>query len=242
MISRIEKETSNIGQAVLKINNYLEEFFGRKEIQIELDNEKKGYVIKRDAEIAKNLSESEKTAIAFTYFIVKCQEKGFSIKDGIIFIDDPISSFDSNFIYHCFSLIKNKFGTASQLFITTHNFEFFNLIKDWLEQKNRSVERDNNKISEKTKKKPLPSEFFMIENIIENEKRCGLIVQLEKTLRKFKSEYHFLFFRLNQFVNNPLPEYADFYIIGNIARRFLEIYVNFKIPKIELLPKNWTRQ
>lgn len=229
-ISDLEKETSNIGKAVQKINKHLEEFFGRKEIQLELDDSKKGYVIKRDDDIAHNLSEGEKNAIAFSYFIVKTQERGFKIKEGIIVVDDPISSFDSNFIYHCFSLIKTHFKEAEQLIIATHNFEFFNLVKDWFEQKNRKVESDNKKITNEADKKPIPSEFFMIENIVENEKRCASIVPLEETLRKFKSEYHFLFSRLNQFITEGSPDYADFYTIGNIARRFLEIYINFKIP------------
>lgn len=182
-IKKLEKETSNIGRALQKINKHLEEFFGRKEIHLELDNGKKGYIIKRNGDIARNLSKGEKNAIAFSYFIVKTQEKGFKVKNGIIFIDDPISSFDSNFIYHCFSLIKNHFKEATQLFISTHNFEFFNLIKDWFEQKNRKVESDNKKITNKTKKKPMPCEFFMIENIVKNNKRCALIKQLEETLR-----------------------------------------------------------
>ena len=229
-ISKLEKETSNIGKAVQKINKHLEEFFGRKEILLELDDSKKGYIIKRDGDVAHNLSEGEKNAIAFSYFIVKTQEKGFKVKEGVIVIDDPISSFDSNFIYHCFSLIKNHFKDAEQLIVSTHNFEFFNLIKDWFEQKNRKVESDNKKIVNEADKKPIPCEFFMIENVIESEKRCASIVPLEETLRKFKSEYHFLFSRLSKFITEGTPDYADFYTIGNIARRFLEIYVNFKIP------------
>lgn len=229
-ISKLEKETSNIGKALQKINTHLEEFFGRKEILLELDDSKKGYIIKRDGDVAHNLSEGEKNAIAFSYFIVKTQEKGFKVKEGVIVIDDPISSFDSNFIYHCFSLIKNHFKDAEQLIVSTHNFEFFNLIKDWFEKKNREVESYNKKIANEANKKPIPCEFFMIENVIESEKRCASIVPLEETLRKYKSEYHFLFSRLNKFITEGTPDYADFYIIGNIARRFLEIYVNFKIP------------
>lgn len=229
-ISKLEKETSNIGKAVQKINKHLEEFFGRKEILLELDDSKKGYIIKRDGDVARNLSEGEKNTIAFSYFIVKTQEKGFKIKEGIIVIDDPISSFDSNFIYHCFSLIKNHFKDAEQLIISTHNFEFFNLVKDWFEQKIHKVESDNKKIANESDKKPIPCKFFMVENIIEDNKRCASIVPLEETLRKFKSEYHFLFSRLNKFITEGTPDYADFYTIGNIARRFLEIYINIKIP------------
>ena len=214
-IATLESSTSNIGKALQKLNKHLEEFFGRKEIQLELDNARKGYIIKREGNIADNLSESEKSAVAFSYFLVKTEEKGFKINNGIIFIDDPISSFDSNFIYHCFSLIKNHFNDAEQLFISTHNFELFSLVKDWLLHK---------------KKKDELCEFYMIENIVKNDKRYASIKQLEKTLRNFKSEYHFLFTRLIQFVDNEYLEYADFYVIGNIARRVLEIFVNFKIP------------
>ena len=73
-INMLEQKTSNIGKAIQKINTHLEDFFGRKEIQLELDGNKKGYIIKRDGQQASNLSESEKTAIAFSYFIVKVQE------------------------------------------------------------------------------------------------------------------------------------------------------------------------
>ncbi|GAI97509.1 unnamed protein product, partial [marine sediment metagenome] len=207
----------------------LKEFFGREEIQLELDVSKKGYIIRREGKPASNLSEGEKTAIAFSYFIVKVQEKEFRIKEGIIFIDDPISSFDSNFIYHCFSVIKNNFKEAGQLFITTHNFELFNLVKRWFLRKDKKVEIYN-KDKKGSKKKIVPCEFHMIENFIKDNKRHAQLKQLEKTLLKFKSEYHFLFARLNDFVNDSSPKYADFYTIGNIARRFLEIFTNFKIP------------
>ena len=229
-ISELEKETSNIGKAVQKINQYLEEFFGRKEILLELDDSKKGYSIQRDGDVANNLSEGEKNAIAFSYFMVKTQERGFNVKEGIIVIDDPISSFDSNFIHHCFSLITNHFREAEQLIISTHNFHFFNLVKNWFEHKNRRVESDNKKFTNESDKKPLPCEFYRIENIIEDEKRYASIVPLEDTLRNFKSEYHFLFSRLDNFITESIPDYADYYTIGNIARRFFEIYINFKIP------------
>ena len=229
-IAKLEKDASNIGTAVQKINQHLEEFFGRKEILLELDDSKKGYIIQRDGEVANNLSEGEKNAIAFSYFIVKTQEIGFNVKQGIIVIDDPISSFDSNFVHHCFSLITNHFREADQLIISTHNFHFFSLVKKWFDSKNGKVKSYNKNFTNESDEKPLPCEFYMIENIIEDDKRYAAIVPLEETLRKFKSEYHFLFSRLNMFISEGTPDYADFYTIGNIARRFFEIYINFKIP------------
>lgn len=220
-IANLEKETSNIGKAVNEINRHLEEFFGRKEIQLELDNDKKGYVIIRDGQPANNLSEGEKTAIAFSYFVVKVRERNFKTKDGIIFIDDPISSLDSNFIYHCFSLIKSVFGDVGQLFVSTHNFELFNLLKKWLVEKNK---RNLHKGKEEA------CGFYMIENYIDDGKRKASVKTLDNTLLKFNSEYHFLFSQLYNFTENDSPEYKDLYTVSNIARRFLEIFTNFKIP------------
>jgi len=230
-IAELEKQNSNIGKAIIEINKHLREFFGREEIQLDLDASKKGYTIRRDSQPAKNLSEGEKTAIAFSYFIVKVGEGDFDKSKGIIFIDDPISSFDSNFIYHSFSLINNHFRDVGQLFISTHNFQLFNLIKDWLIHKNNKTKRDN--IDTKSKggaEKPIPSEFFMVENFMDSDKRKAKLVSLDKTLRNYKSEYHFLFSKLNDFSNKEDTQYEDFYTIGNMARRFFDIFADFKVP------------
>lgn len=245
-VAELEKQTSNIGKAIIAINKYLEEFFGRKEIELALDGDNKGYTIKRDGKPAKNLSEGEKTAIAFSYFVVKVGEGDFDKSKGIIFIDDPISSFDSNFIYHCFSMINTHFKEVGQLFISTHNFQLFNLVKEWFINKNNSTKKDNEKLkSENKTEKPIPCEFFMVENFTESDVRKAKIVALDKTLRNYKSEYHFLFAKLKEFSEKQDTEYEDFYTIGNMARRFFDIFADFKIPttgdqksKMEVLVKN----
>jgi len=245
-ISELEKQTSNIGKAIIAINKHLEEFFGRKEIELALDEDNKGYTIKRDGKPAKNLSEGEKTAIAFSYFVVKVGEGDFDKSKGIIFIDDPISSFDSNFIYHCFSMINVYFKEVGQLFISTHNFQLFNLVKEWFINKNNSTKKDNEKLkSENKTEKPIPCEFFMVENFTESDVRKAKIIALDKTLRNYKSEYHFLFAKLKEFSEKQDTQYEDFYTISNMARRFFDIFADFKIPttgdqksKMEVLVKN----
>jgi wobble nucleotide-excising tRNase len=230
-ITELEKQTSNIGKAIIAINKHLEEFFGRKEIELALDGHNKGYTIKRDGKTAKNLSEGEKTAIAFSYFIVKVGEGDFDKSKGIIFIDDPISSFDSNFIYHCFSMISTNFKEVGQLFISTHNFQLFNLVKEWFINKNNSTKKDNEKLrSEDKTEKPIPCEFFMVENFTESDTRKAKIISLDKTLLNYKSEYHFLFAKLKEFSEKQDTQYEDFYTIGNMARRFFDIFADFKIP------------
>jgi wobble nucleotide-excising tRNase len=226
----LESKTSNIGIAIKEINQHIKDFFGRQEIILQLDSLKKGYTIKRNGIPATNLSEGEKTAIAFSYFIVKVKENDNKIKDTILFIDDPMSSLDTNFIYHCFALITTQFQEALQLFISTHNFQFFNLVKEWYIKKNNQIKRDNQKLLSAGKPvKSLSCEFYMIENYTDKDKRKGKLTELDKTLREYKSEYHFLFAQLNRFKDADLT-YADCYTIGNIARRFFDIYADFKIP------------
>jgi len=227
----LERNTSDVALAIPKINQHLKEFFGKEEIKLELDKDKKGYIIKRDGQPAINLSESEKTAIAFSYFVVKVEEKEFKIRDGIIFIDDPISSYDSNFIYHCFSLISTHFKDVGQLFISTHNFHLFNLVKHWYINKNhvvRSYNLKNNKSGRA--EKPMPCEFFMIDNYIVSNARKAKLSKLDKTLLNYKSEYHYLFAKLKEFSEKTDQEYEDYYTIGNMARRFFDIFADFKVP------------
>lgn len=221
----LEKKTSNIEGAIEKINSCLTGLFGRDEILLTLDENKKGYKITRGGNPVKTLSEGEKTSIALSYFVVKADEEGFDKTKGVFFIDDPISSLDQNFIYYCFSMIKNNFNEVDQLFISTHNFQLFNLVKEWFMYKNDKAKKNN---------KPQVCEFFMLENYIESDVRKAKIVKLEKTLLDYKSEYHFLFAKLNEFVDKSKStvEYSDLYTLGNMARRFLEIYVDFKIPKV----------
>ena len=220
-IKDLEEKNSNIGEAIGKINQNLEDFFGREEIKLELDRNGHGYKIMRGKNLAKSLSESEKTAIAFSYFIVKVGENDFNKSEAIIFIDDPISSFDSTSIHHCFSMIYNNFKEVRQLFISTHNFQFFNLVKYWFVGNNKNRKKEG---------KDEHCEFFMVENSKESDTREAKIARLDKTLLDYNSEYHFLFAKLKRFLKEQDNQYEDFYTIGNMARRFFDIFLDFKIP------------
>lgn len=63
-------------------------------------------------------------------------------KKLVIYIDDPISSLDSNHIFFIFSLIENviackkKYG---QLFISTHNLDFLKYLKRLTTSANRHL-------------------------------------------------------------------------------------------------------
>ena len=220
-IAALTTRTSNVGKAVERINEHLEELFGRKEVRLELGPDGKDYVIRRDGSVAKNLSEGEKTAVAFAYFLAKVRERDFRVSDGVVVIDDPISSLDSNFIFHIFSLIQRHFKDAGQLFVMTHSFELLNLTKTWFSGRNSKCRR---------KGEIDCCGFYCVENTVVEDLRCAYVAEMDDTLRRFNSEYQYLFVRLRQFTEADPPAYADLYTVGNIARRFLEVYTSFKIP------------
>jgi len=224
--AELEKASLNIGKAVDEMNVLISELFGGKELQIELDSVKKVYVLKRGTKLAKHLSQGERTAIAFCYFVIKIRERGLDGSKLLAFVDDPISSLDSGNIYHLFSLLQNYLGNVAQLFVSTHNFEFFNLMKEWLTNKSKADEKCG---------------FYQVSNTGGGDKRVALLVPMNKSLKNFKSEYHFLFFLLNEFVKSEEPDLAEFYQIGNVARRFIEIYSGHAIPNTWDLRQKFNR-
>ncbi len=214
------------------VNDYLKIFFGKDDIQITPTTDKM-FQLLRGTDIAKNLSEGEKTAIAFAYFTAKLEEQNNKIADTIIYIDDPISSLDSNHLFNIYSFIKNMFyelkldpatnkkihaAKCKQLFISTHNFDFHNLIFDWFKEKNIGKGKQS---------------FLMIERHKNSHKDESVIKENTKLLTVFNSEYVYLFSLLNSFVLSPNDNYDFLYSLPNTARRFVEIYLSFKFLSVK---------
>lgn len=221
-------ETALLNEAIGAdtFNKSLGKFLGRNDIALQFDKELKGYKLIRGkgATPANHLSEGEKTAIAFVYFISKLKENGNQIENTIIVVDDPISSFDSNHLFHAYSYLKLECEKAEQLFILTHNFQYFKLIRDWLTKKNE-VKWVNNARIEKIK-----SRFYSIECTIEPD-RHAVIKNANDTLIKFNSEYHYVFFKLNELKEVPDLDVEKAFLISNLARKLLEAFLTFKFPK-----------
>lgn len=213
----IEEKLSETVKGAEKINEYLSQYFGKEDLKAIVTNENK-FQLFRAGKIAKNLSEGEKTAIAFAYYITKLEDKHTKISETIIYLDDPISSLDSNHLFNTYSFIKTKFYDdatrtlkCKQLFISTHNFEFFSLIKDWF-----------NKVKDKKKS------FYIIERVSNGESNESKILPLPQLLVSFKSEYCYLFSLIYSFKLHPSKNFNQLYSLPNIIRRFLESFTAFK--------------
>lgn len=207
------------------VNDYLKVFFGKDDIQITPTTDKK-FQLLRGTDVAKNLSEGEKTAIAFAYFTAKLEEQNNKISDTIVYIDDPISSLDSNHLFNIYSFIKNTFyelakdpttgknthiGKCKQLFISTHNFEFYNLVYDWF-----------------SKTKQTAHSLYLVERTKNSHKDESLLKESNHFIEKFKSEYVYLFSIIYKFHQSPSDTFENLYHLPNILRRFVETYLNFK--------------
>ncbi|HZG84069.1 AAA family ATPase [Paenibacillus sp.] len=218
-----ESSLSNQFLGATEFNKRLHSFLGHKEIWLQFDDTMKGYQILRNGAQAKNLSEGEKTAIAFVYFITKLKEHGTDISNSILVIDDPISSFDSNNLFHAYSFLKIECQKAEQLFVLTHNFNFYKLIRDWLIKKNK-YERD------KTPK--IRSRFYSVETIKVGETpRKSILVNASEPLLNYHSEYHYIFSRIYKYKDKQSLSLDEAFLMANLCRKLLESFLSFKYPK-----------
>lgn len=208
-----------------KINARISNLLGSDSIQITVikNNEGDRFQLTRLGKIAKNLSEGEKTTIAFAFFLTKLEEAQ-KLKDVIVYIDDPISSLDSNHIFQVFSIIKNSFfhqsakengklewnTTCKQLFISTHNFEFFALLR-------QLPGNDNN-----------PLRYFFAKRVSASR---SIFTNMPPSILKYSSEYHYLFSVIHKYHESEDKANIELLLpIPNAVRRFLELYTFAKVP------------
>lgn len=206
-----------------EINEKLALFLGRQELAFEVSGD--GYEIRRFGEAAHDLSESERTAIAFVYFVVHLSDREFDLANGIVVVDDPISSLDANSLFQAFAFLKESVKGAKQVFILTHNFDFMRQIRNWFFH------------IKKIGGKPQRS-FYMINNRELTAGREAFLAPLDKLLLEFESEYHYLFSLLHSFRADG--SLAAIYNFPNIGRKFLETFLAFKVPSHENLHQKMT--
>lgn len=201
-----------------EINEELHSYLGRDEIKFEI--RENGYQIKRFGEVAKSLSEGEKTAISFIYFLKTLQDKNFDIKRGIIVIDDPISSLDSNALYNAFGFMKNRTKDALQLFILTHNHSFFKEVKNWWKAGRSQASRNRS----------INSSYYMLKNMVVDGQRVAKLRPLDNMLKEYNSEYHYLFSLVYKNSTDCDGNFENYYLLPNICRRLLEAFLAFRVP------------
>jgi wobble nucleotide-excising tRNase len=208
-IAQKQSQVSSAHAAGADLTEHLTRFLGRTDLKF--DSTPEGYKVLRRGKLAKRLSEGEKTAIAFIYFLVQLKDQDFDLAEGVVVIDDPISSLDSSAIYQAFAFLKNGVKDAKQVFIFTHNFDFLKLLINWL----RAGKRGDRS-------------YYMVLCAESQAGRNARLERLDNLLVDHPTEYHYLFKVLHNFKSDGTILNA--YHIPNIARKVLETFLDFHVP------------
>lgn len=216
-ITQKQAQISNEHKGGEELAAYLKQFLGRTDLAFE--SSKDGYVVLRRGKPARRLSEGEKTAIAFLYFLVQLKDQDFDLSEGVVAIDDPISSLDSGAIYQAFSFLKVAAQDAKQLFILTHNHEFLRLVINWFQNLPGALRKQ--------------CSYAMVLCSESSEGRTARLVPLDQLLIDHATEYHYLFKVLYTFQSDG--SILSCYHIPNIARKVLETFLDFHIPSKDKL-------
>ncbi len=235
-ISKLESVDADPVPSANDLTRYVSRLLGRSELNFTPAADTKHYKIERNAAPATNLSEGEQTAIALLYFLVSVREDKTSGDEPIIIVDDPVSSLDNGILFgasaHLWAELVTK-DDVSQVFLMTHNFEFF---RQWLVQMES--------VPKKTRKSKGHYTAYEIRAAYEDDgpgkvKRTPELRPWNlchgKT-KKLRSQYNFLF---SQVANGLLSadsglglaeEMQVMALMPNAARRMMESFLSFRRP------------
>tara|TARA_R110002051_G_scaffold81751_1_gene145903 strand:- start:50373 stop:51512 length:1140 start_codon:yes stop_codon:yes gene_type:complete len=222
-IAAKQRELKDESKGADKVNELLNNYFGHNFLTlkaIEFEDEETGdkqyrFEVHRENKKAYHLSEGENSLIAFCYFMAKLQDIDTKGKKPIIWIDDPISSLDSNHIFFIYTLVNTQiFGEDEfeQLFISTHNLNFQKYLKRL-----------------PGARAPTKTSYFIIERNDQN----STIKEMPNYLKEYVSEFNYLFgqiYKCSTLENVNDESYTAFYNFGNNARKFLELFLYYKYP------------
>ncbi len=223
------KEIAKLNAESKYVNIYLKHF-GIDHFEIDTDKTKQTNNLlvhytngKLKNKIENSLSEGEKTALAFAYFVSKLRVEKIESSDAgfqncIIVIDDPISSLDDNRLFQTANIIDSLlFYTCSdvkhhpkQLFLLSHNITFVKYLSNAL--------RGNPLLS----KASLINEYFLNYN-------SPKIQNIPTGLKNFTNTY---IIKLNEIIayrDNKLNYQIAKNYLANYMRIVLETFLSFKL-------------
>jgi len=224
------REMNDEEKGAIKVNEYLNNHFGHSFLTLEAQENQEDelgetsvrFVVMRDGEKAHHLSEGEISLLAFCYFMAKLDDVETRGTNPIIWIDDPISSLDSNHIFFIFSLIqteivlKNRF---EQLFVSTHNLDFLKYLK----------RLRGSFVNHKQRNQQYKCQFFVVERHLRKSK----MILMPEYLQEYVTEFNYLFHQIylcSKIESVTDENYSVIYNFGNNARKFLEIFLYYKYP------------
>jgi wobble nucleotide-excising tRNase len=203
------------GIAANELNKLLHEYLGHNSIRLEAKDE--GYqLVRANDSIARNLSEGEKTALTFCFFLTQFGAEGRNKKKLVVVIDDPVSSLDSNAQTYAFGLIKKHTKRVAQVILLTHNLKLMHMAK-------RAFFRGVNFAD------TVPQGLLFVDCRDDGKgSRKSALVKMPSHLAKYDSEYQYLFSVVFEASDQQSTDYL--YLLPNAIRKLLEIFTAFAAP------------
>jgi wobble nucleotide-excising tRNase len=217
-ISALEQTLSEASRGAERINELLAAYFGKDDVRLAVSSDRQFQIVRNGA-IAKNLSEGERTAIAFAYFVTRVQDGRHPLVETTVVVDDPVSSLDANHLFNTYALIKTRLAGCRQLFVLTHSFELYNLIREW------AVEEEK-----PTRKSLATWKDWCVYLMKRTDDGQAVLEAIPKELFYFRSEYHYLFSTLYHFDQSGNGGFDCLLTLPNVVRRFMEAFGGIMIP------------
>ena len=221
-VARLEREIVEHRQPAEELNDDLRKYLGHDELALQVKDT--GYQLLRRGVPAASLSEGEQTALAILYFLKTLTDRRFDVRQGIVVLDDPVSSLDANALYLAFGFIRHRTQEVGQLFMLTHSFPFFRQVRNWFHHQKGQSKKDINQ---------RPARFYMLDRVHGSNPRCTALYALDPLLEQYESEYHYLFACVHRAVNTTgETKLEQNYGLPNVARRLLEMFLAFRRPQV----------
>lgn len=224
----VQEDTASMASA---IDSDICAHYGHSHLRVRPSADGKGYVVTRDGEPARMLSEGERNALAFTYFLRTLEADGVKPNESLVVIDDPVSSLDRDAIFSVFALAKERTKNFAQVVFLTHDYEYFRLLlrdhaKQYGKSKGLIANGDGNEAR-------TPS-VSVLEAVTRepggDSSRLCEVKEMPASLVNHPSEYFYLFHKVANAVLGPDP--TELPLLGNVNRRLIEGFLAFRAPNI----------
>lgn len=210
-INTLKAKAKNVEHFAGKLNTLLKVVFPTKGIEIQDSQTGIGYNLTRGGAPTtfSSLSEGERNFIGLAYFLLSLKNETAKLDpEGVVVIDDPVSSLDKAVIFQIFALISHEIrdNDKCQYFILTHNLDFYGLL---LNEFGNSIKKGKVGLYQ-----------------ITHDSNGSEIAEIDPTLAKYKSDYQYCMSLL--WDKKESSTIADILPLINPLRRAWETFLVFK--------------
>lgn len=213
----LRNDLQDHGVGADKMNELIWAYLGHKELR--LVAEAGGYKILRPSgKHATELSEGERTAVSFCYFLTQLAAEGRKVEDLVLVIDDPISSLDTAARTYAYSLMTRMTKKCAQVIVLTHNTSFMNMVK-----------REFQNLQKRDSTKQVTALLSLdCRSSGDGNERVTTLTTMHTLLVNYDSEYHYLFSLVQDAAQSKTTDYV--FLLPNATRKLLEMFATFCSP------------